>query len=1419
MRTVIRTIIYLMVIVLAGINGVQAGIDNRRDVWNDSNLAFTPVSDQDTTDCQESYVVEYEYDFVPVLKCQYLHTGIVTYSLPLFADIDGDGETEVVVTLEHLPDGFAVVNPNNCEVEHLVNVQGNVSIKDGGTVLGDVDQDGFVDIFIEANSRIQRWEYQAETGEMQMIWQTGPNVSVADRSHMDIIDLNQDGQAELIPNQGHMVNAVTGYVYPDELPLLDTQAKGLFAYTADADPGQAPEGQGNVELIYGTHLYRYDFINEEWIVVREQSAVDWGYFANVSIADMDLDGDVDAVISHWDAIGQAVIWDLQTDELLGGGVFDYPGTYGSRINISNMDEDEYPEMVMTCVYKVFAMDDIVTSGGFNKVIWLDETSDESGHTQLTSFDFDGNGTYEIIYRDETRMRIFSGLGSGEPTNGYPSGPLILLDSGDLELCESYTGMEYPTIGDIDNDNQAEIVATCRGALNIYESGSLPWGNASKVWNTQAFNVSCVNQDGTIPAVMTENYTLYNNFLAQVNTNPESDTLVITSPDAIIQLNELEVNCDGAVALSIEICNQGANFLPEKIPVALYWSNPTTEASTLIDTIHISNRLEEGECIEINTSFYSVPENEGSIFAVVNDDGQQELPYLMDAVDNGGLFPVTNIRECDYTNNLTDTTFQLAWHVEVNLNYEICDGQTLEIDGQSYDEAGSYTYIIPTAQGCDSTINLNLEFLPQQTSFTESAICEGETYLFNGMEYVEAGEYHFTTMASTGCDSTITLSLNVLEHFTTVLNAEICVGETYTFANQELDQSGSFEQVLVASNGCDSIVTLTLNILDNSSSTQAVQICAGESLQLLGETFDESGEYHIILPNEAGCDSTIFLSLEVLQPSMTQLEVDLCEGGTYELNGEIFTEAGQYIQKISGSNGCDSIIYLSLSTIPSLYIDLEEKICRGDTLVFGNQYLTEPGDYSHLFVSSEACDSTVLLKLTVIEPVWGETSAEICEGETYEWNGQVYTEKGIYQDTLNALNSCDSIVQLVLDVHPIQETQILEKICEGTSYEMNGQTFDDEGVYEIYLQSINGCDSIIYLELVLLDNIQEEITVYICDGENYEFAGLSYEQAGIYSATFTSATGCDSMVQLNLDVLPHYELEETIQICEGETITLGNQQVSTAGTYILNFQTIAACDSTIIYQVEVLPNIELFGADVSICKGESIELEVFGSDEVNWSPAIGLDCTSCTNPLASPEETITYTIQAVTCGGALVETSLTVEVLEQPTIDAGTGQTITPGQSVDLAATGEWGDGQVQWDGPQGIICQDCPRVSVSPASSSIYQASVSNQYGCLASDTIHIQLRLDCIKGDFFIPNTFSPNGDGTNEEFYITAYTSANLEYLRIYDRWGELMFETNDFNQRWDGTFRGKKLNPGVYVYYMRVKCPDEESYERFGNVTLIR
>ncbi|MCI5081936.1 MAG: gliding motility-associated C-terminal domain-containing protein, partial [Saprospiraceae bacterium] len=568
-----------------------------------------------------------------------------------------------------------------------------------------------------------------------------------------------------------------------------------------------------------------------------------------------------------------------------------------------------------------------------------------------------------------------------------------------------------------------------------------------------------------------------------------------------------------------------------------------------------------------------------------------------------------------------------------------------------------------------------------------------------------------------------------------------------------------------------------------------------------------------------CDSTVRLTLQVLEPGINELETTICEGNSYDLNGEIFTEAGHYTRKLTAANGCDSIIYLTLNTLPDQHKNIDKTICRGDTLAFGSLLLTEPGDYHQLFLSSFGCDSTVTLKLQVIEPAIAEWEKAICEGEVFELNGTSYTEKGQYQQILTSTNGCDSIIRINLDVHPIDETQLEVNICEGEVYEFGESQLTASGVYQTSYINANGCDSLVYLKLQVVQNIEQSLEAEICAGEVYEFGEEELTESGVYQTSHINILGCDSTVTLTLNVLEEVETYLNAELCEGEVYEFGESQLTTSGTYQTSYINNNGCDSIVTLQLEVIPSVELFGADVSICEGEEVDLEVYGSENVQWFPATGLSCSNCPNPVASPSETTIYLVQTEGCGGTVVETEIMVEVLEKPTLQTNEGRTITPGEEVELEAEGTWGMGAVNWEGPEGLICQDCPRITVLPQGNSIYEASVMNDEGCLASDTVHIQVRLDCIEGDFFIPNAFSPNGDGTNESFHITAYTDAQLEYLRIYDRWGELMFETNDFNQVWDGRFRGKLLNPGVYVYYMRVKCPDEESYERFGNVTLIR
>lgn len=1581
MRTLCQKSMFLVLLLFCSAETISSKEDSTEGIKStttgemqpDTIPEFSPtLLGVDDSTCSMTFLLDQEYDFVPVLKCEFSHPGVATYALPLFADIDGDGETEIVATLEHSPDGFAIINPNNCETEFIVNVGGDIKLKDGGPVLGDVDTDGYVDLFIEVDTKIQRWEFDPSQQDIVKVWETAGGIAPAKRSHLDIWDLNQDGIPEIIPNQGHMVNSVTGYVYPDKLPLLHEEGKGLFAFTADADLGEAPEGQGNVELVYGTHLFRYDFLNEEWVLVRNVPEINWGFVANVSLADMDLDGDVDAVMSNWDATGQALIWDLQTEELLGGGIFDYPGDYGSRINVSDMDNDPYPEMVMTSVQKIFAIDDIVTTGGFQTITWLDETSDESGHTQITSFDFDGNGKYEIAYRDETKLRIFSGMGTGQPSNGYPSTPRVLMDTGD-HTCESFTGMEYPTIGDIDNDGEAEIVSGCRTAIRIYESGSLPWGNASKVWNTQAFNVTCVNQDGTIPAVPLENYKIYNNFLAQVNLNPTNDTLVVSVPDASVSLTNVRNDCTGNMAVDIEVCNGGASILEANTPIALYWKNPTVEQAYLLDTFRTSSELQVGECLIIEGNFFEAPADEVHLFAVVNDDGQTILPYILESVPNGGSFPITAIDECSYINNMADSLVVTGQNVAVEVEATICHGETWTTDGFTFSESGSHTFTLTSSNGCDSTVTLMLEVLPEIESTVTAEICEGATYTFNDQSYSETGTYLANLTAANGCDSLVSLELQVLSPTTTTLEATICEGASYPFGGNQYEQSGTYHQMLTAANGCDSMVSLELQVLATTESFIQGTICEGEAYDFFGASLSEGGVYTQVLPNSNGCDSTITLeldilsptyssqsasicegesypfadaqyseagvytqvytgangcdsvatlNLEVLTPSNYSFETSICEGESFDYNGQSFAEAGTYTQHFTAANGCDSTVQFAVELLPTIenflvadicegesytladqayassgvytevftaangcdstvHVDLtvlapvnehfsaqicdgesfeiggnyynqsgtynlaytaqngcdsmvtfqlevmpevstflDKKICRGDSMLFHGTYLSEAGLYTQTLSNDQGCDSTVTLSLKLLTPVEKYVAATICEGESYTWDGATYQEAGQYQSTYTGSNGCDSTIYFALEVLSMPNTILDVEICEGETYEMAGTDYNSTGIYQKVLTAENGCDSLVNLDLTVLQSVEHEITADLCAGEVYEFAGDEYFGAGTHTATFTAANGCDSTVTLNLNVYESVQVQEAYTICEGDSVLVNGNYVSSAGLYTAQYQTVNGCDSLVEVQVQVLTSPEIWVEDAEICTGEHVQLEAFGGNQYQWYPADGLSCIDCPNPIASPAQTTTYTVTSAGCMDAVVSTQITVQVHELPEVEAGEDRSITYGQPLALTAPPATNDLYISWETPNEVICDDCPNeVEVMPEESVEFRLTVINEWGCEGTDELFVEVRTECIEKDFFIPNIISPNGDGSNDYFYVEPQIQSNLRYLRIYDRWGELIFSSTDFGDKWDGRFRGQALDPGVYVYYMEAICPNSRPFTKVGNITVLK
>ncbi|MCP4121233.1 MAG: gliding motility-associated C-terminal domain-containing protein, partial [Bacteroidetes bacterium] len=330
-----------------------------------------------------------------------------------------------------------------------------------------------------------------------------------------------------------------------------------------------------------------------------------------------------------------------------------------------------------------------------------------------------------------------------------------------------------------------------------------------------------------------------------------------------------------------------------------------------------------------------------------------------------------------------------------------------------------------------------------------------------------GSYHDVLVSSMGCDSTVHLQLAVTSVLETELMEQICEGESYSIGNQTYNQSGNYTKTLTATSGCDSIVHLALTVLTIHETNLTEQICEGESYLIDNQDYDQSGDYSVTLSSFAGCDSTVNLSLTVASVIETYITEQICEGESFVVNGEVFTETGEYQRPLTASSGCDSIVNLSLSLLPNVSVFLE---------------------------------------------------AEICDGENY-WIGTTsYQTEGTYEQTLLALNGCDSTVHLQLAVTSVLETELMEQICEGESYGIGNEVFTEAGNYQIDFSTPQGCDSIVNLSLSVLPNVSLFLEAEICDGESYWIGTTSYQTEGTYEQTLLTLNGCDSTVSLQLSVI-------------------------------------------------------------------------------------------------------------------------------------------------------------------------------------------------------------------------------------------------------------------------------------------------------------
>ena len=353
------------------------------------------------------------------------------------------------------------------------------------------------------------------------------------------------------------------------------------------------------------------------------------------------------------------------------------------------------------------------------------------------------------------------------------------------------------------------------------------------------------------------------------------------------------------------------------------------------------------------------------------------------------------------------------------------------------------------------------------------------------------------------------------------------------------------------------------------------ICTGDTLYVNNKPYFETGEYTdtVLVPAPATCDSIFFISLTVFPVFDTTLTDTICESDQVFFGGAVITESGFYTDTLKSVHGCDSVVNLNLLVRPSFRELVVTEICQGDTLFIGHIAHTETGLYDDTLQTVYGCDSVIIVDLTVQDTFLSVTDMRLCFGDSFEFRGVTYTEAGTYVDQFTNADGCDSLYILNLDIPSSDRYPISLDICQGDSVTVGDSVYKESGFYVDSLVTAMGCDSIVELTLNIVENFNKDFDFTICTGDTLFFNGDTLTQTGIYIDSLVARGGCDSIIKLRLFVQISVGVSIDTMLCFGDSLKVADNIYKVDGTFrdtILG----EGCDTIIFSKIAVNPEIQL-----------------------------------------------------------------------------------------------------------------------------------------------------------------------------------------------------------------------------------------------------
>ena len=745
--------------------------------------------------------------------------------------------------------------------------------------------------------------------------------------------------------------------------------------------------------------------------------------------------------------------------------------------------------------------------------------------------------------------------------------------------------------------------------------------------------------------------------------------------------------------------------------------------------------------------------------------------------------------------------------------------------------GTYAVTVRDANSCLASLSytINEYSYTAAIELSDNEICAGENITFN---LNAVSDTAITAILWIFSDNTISIQQTVNKTFT-------------TSGNQTAAVSVLFE------NGClaNTQTPVIVNALPAVDAGENKNICPGNNV-----TLEASGAISYSWSSAAP-----FISV-----SNSTIRTAPTENATYYVSGV----------DINGCSNTDSVQVFIHEILP-LQISNDTLLCNGSSTVLQATGAVSYEWYPAEYLSCDTCSSTTALTNTTTVFRVNATDINGCPVSDSVRVTIVPMPIGILNNTLTTCENNEVILRAFPEANTTYQWQPDSLFSNANS---NSVTVNPSQTTTYILSSTTsfGCNKIDTITVVVLEKPEINIsdTISYCKGNSYSVnldstlqylwqpsTGLSCNNCSNpvlqsdssmnYIITISTADGCSftDSIQLNVFELPLVSLSANRKICNGETVNIIAEAATATGivwspTNGLNNSSSrivqASPDTTTRYMVQVSDSngcinqdsilVEVFNkvqfnldSLMSICRGESVVLvpTITTANDAHlhfqWLPENAFNNAHADSQQLTPDYSAGYQL-IISSGACIPDTqSFYINVHQGPTVVLNAPEYVIAGSNFEVTANAT-GATIYNWQYDTVSISNHESSIVAAITQPTLFAVNVVNEHHCSATQYKMVKVIDQC--GDaIFIPNAFTPNGDEINDKLCIRSLELQAIKIFRVFNRWGELVFETTDINHCWDGYFKGKVVNPDVYVYYAEGICTNGQSKLMKGNVTVVR